>query len=263
MLTPEVLAYYERGGETDRLGEGSGRLEFLRTWDILGRVLPAPPGRIIDVGGATGVYAGPLAAAGYSVTVVDPVPAHVAAAAALPGVSAVVGDARALPVAGDADAVLMLGPLYHLTSAEDRLAAWREAARVVRPGGVVAGATISRFASALDGFAAGSFADPAFRAMAVDDLADGVHRNAAQHPNWFTTAYFHRPEEPAAEARAAGLREVRTVLVEGPFGLAVDRVREWLADPDLTAILLDTLRRIEHEPSLLGATAHLMTVGER
>jgi len=264
MLTPEVLSYYELGGETTRLDAGNGRLEFVRTWDILGRALPPPPARILDVGGATGVYAGPLARVGYQVTVVDPVPAHVTSASALPGVAAVLGDARALPfAAGDADAVLLLGPLYHLTQRSDRLAAWAEAARVLRPGGVVAGATISRFASTLDGFAAGSFADPAFRRMALDDLSDGVHRNPDGRPNWFTTAYFHRPEEAAGEARDAGLREVRTVLVEGPFGLAGDRVREWLADPELTAVLLDTLRRLEEEPSLLGATSHLITLGKR
>jgi len=90
-----------------------------------------------------------------------------------------------------------------------------------------------------------------------------VHRNPQDRPGWFTTAYFHRPEEVAAEAREAGLREVRTVLVEGPFGLALERVREWLADPELTAVLLDTLRRFEHEPSLLGATSHLITLGVR
>ena len=134
------MAYYERLGETTRLDDGAnGRLEFLRTWDILTRALPSPPGRIVDVGGATGVYAGPLARAGYDVTVVDPVPAHVAASQALPGVSAVLGDARSLSISGEADAVLMLGPLYHLTERADRLAAWREAARVLRPGGVVAG----------------------------------------------------------------------------------------------------------------------------
>ena len=264
MLPPEVLAYYERLGETVRLDEGNGRLEFLRTWDILARVLPPPPGRIVDVGGATGVYAEPLARAGYEVTVVDPVRAHVAAAQALPGVSAVLGDARALPQQSEsADAALLLGPLYHLTDRADRLTAWREAARVIRPGGVVAAATISRFGSMLDGFAHGALSDPQFRLLAIDDLAEGVHRNPQDRPGWFTTAYFHRPEEVAAEAREAGLREVRTVLVEGPFGLALDRVREWLADPELTAVLLDTLRRFEHEPSLLGATSHLITLGVR
>jgi SAM-dependent methyltransferase len=148
MLSPEILAYYRRGGEHDRLSAGAGRLEFLRTWDILTRALPAPPATVLDVGGATGAYAAPLARAGYAVTVVDPVPEHVAAAGALPGVAAVEGDARELPVAdGGADAVLLLGPLYHLAARDDRVAAWREAARAARPGALVAGAVISRFAS--------------------------------------------------------------------------------------------------------------------
>src|SRR5439155_2231303 len=110
------------------------------------RALPPAPARILDVGGATGVYAGPLAEAGYAVHVVDPVPEHVARSAALPGVSAAEGDARALdkPDASH-DAVLLLGPLYHLLDRADRVRAWREAGRVVRPGGVVVGATISRF----------------------------------------------------------------------------------------------------------------------
>ncbi|MFD0786413.1 class I SAM-dependent methyltransferase, partial [Micromonospora azadirachtae] len=61
MLTPEIMDYYRQGGERDRLAAGAGRLEFLRTWDVLTRVLPDPPAVVLDVGGATGVYAGPLA----------------------------------------------------------------------------------------------------------------------------------------------------------------------------------------------------------
>jgi hypothetical protein len=63
-MRPEILEYYRRGGERDRLSAGTGRLEFLRTRDVLRRTLPDPPARIADVGGATGVYAGPLAADG-------------------------------------------------------------------------------------------------------------------------------------------------------------------------------------------------------
>ncbi|MER7167647.1 class I SAM-dependent methyltransferase, partial [Micromonospora sp. NPDC000207] len=97
MLRSEVMAYYRRGGERDRLTVGQGRWEFLRTWDVLSRTLPDAPAVVLDVGGATGVYAAPLARAGYDVLVVDPVPEHAIAAAAHPGVRAVVGDARALP----------------------------------------------------------------------------------------------------------------------------------------------------------------------
>ena len=258
MLNPEILDYYRRGGETDRLSAGTGRLEYLRTWDILTRILPPAPARIADVGGATGVYAGPLAAAGYQVTVVDPLPEHVAAAGALPGVTAVAGDARELPLPdSSADGVLMLGPLYHLTDRDDRLRAWREAVRATRPGGVVAGAVISRFASLCDGFAKGYFAEPGFAGIVAGALADGVHRNRDAHRRWFTTAYFHHPAEPAAEAAEAGLTGVRTLAVEGPAWMSA-HLSGLLDDPEL---VLTMLRRVEEEPSLFGSSSHLLTVG--
>jgi SAM-dependent methyltransferase len=264
MVSPEILEYYQRGGEHQRLASGHGRLEFLRTWDVLTRVLPPAPARILDVGGATGAYARPLAAAGYAVQVIDPVPDHVAAAGDLPGVTAVLGDARQLPEPdAAADAVLLLGPLYHLPERADRVAAWREAARVVRPGGVVAGAVISRFASMLDGVVQGFHAEPEFVSMVDRALADGVHRNATARPRWFTSAYFHRPEEPAAEAADAGLAGARTVAVEGPLWMTRTRLAEFLADERLTGIMLDLLRRVEDEPSLLGASSHLLTIATR
>jgi SAM-dependent methyltransferase len=262
MVSSEILEYYGRGDETDRLSAGTGRLEFLRTWDLLTRVLPPAPARIVDVGGATGVYAAPLAEAGYSVRVVDPVPSHVAASGARPGVTATLGDARDLPEeTGSADAVLLLGPLYHLPDRADRVRAWCEAARVARPGGVVAGAVISRFASLVDGVAKGFFAEPEFRDIVEHDLADGVHHNPSNRPRWFTDAYFHRPEEAPAEAVDAGLTDVRTAAVEGPIWMTGPRLEEFLADAELTRVMLDMLRRIEHEPSIFGASSHLLVVG--
>jgi SAM-dependent methyltransferase len=264
MLSPEILEYYERGGEHLRLTAGTGRLEFLRTWDVLTRTLPPAPARIVDVGGATGVYARPLAEAGYAVQVVDPVPDHVAAAGALPGVSAVQGDARQLPEPdASADAVLLFGPLYHLPERADRVAAWREAARVVRPGGVVIGAVISRFASLFDGVVKSYLAEPDYPSMVERALGDGVHRNIGARERWFTSAYFHRPEEPAGEAAEAGLAAVRTVSVEGPVWMTGPRLVEFLADERLTALMLDMLRRVEEEPSLFGASSHLLTIARR
>lgn len=259
-MQPEIVAYYQRGVELDRLSAGVGQLEFLRTRDVLARVLPGPPASVLDVGGATGVYAAPLAAEGYRVHVVDPVPEHVSASARLPGVSASVGDARCLAMAdASVDAVLLLGPLYHLTSGAERVSAWREAGRVVRPGGVVVAATISRFASLVGGFTQGFLDEPAFVEIVRSDLASGVHRNEDQRPDWFTTAYFARPDEPPAEATAAGLTVERVVAVEGPVWMT-GRVDEVLADPARTATILELLRQVEAEPSLLGASAHLLTV---
>jgi SAM-dependent methyltransferase len=264
VLRPEILDYYQQGGERSRLDAGSGRLEFLRTWDVLTRVLPEAPAAVLDVGGAMGVYAAPLAAAGYLVRVVDPVPEHVSEAGGKPGVTAVLGDARALPVPDDsADAVLLFGPLYHLLERSDRVLAWREAARAVRSGGVVVAATISRFASLLDGFARDFLADPRFRPIVERDLVDGVHENPHPERTWFTSAYFHHPDEIPGEVAEAGLRVERRILVEGPLWIAETRVREILDRPDQTDLLLDLLREVEEEPSLLGASSHLLTVARR
>ncbi|MBO0870043.1 MAG: class I SAM-dependent methyltransferase, partial [Micromonosporaceae bacterium] len=263
-LRPEILEYYRQGGERDRLAAGTGRLEYLRTLDVLTRILPPSPSSVLDVGGATGVYARPLAELGYRVRVVDPVPEHVAEAASLPGVTAALGDARQL-AAPDAsvDAVLLLGPLYHLQQRADRVGAWREAARVVRPGGVVAGASISRFASLFDGLLRDLFRDPGYRPVVEETLRDGRHNPPDPERNWFTTAYFHHPDELAAEAAEAGLVVRRRVSVESPLWMARSRMHEILTDPELTAPLLEMLRLIEDEPTLLGASSHLLTVAIR
>jgi SAM-dependent methyltransferase len=260
VMDPDVLAYYERGEEAGRLESSPEfRLELLRTQAILRAALPGAPARVLDVGGAAGVHARWLVDDGYDVVVIDPVPLHVEQARAA-GLAAVEGDARSL-AAGDAsaDVVLMLGPLYHLPERAHRLQALAEARRVVRPGGLLAAAAISRFASTLDGLRIGALADPAFRANVDRALATGVHRNPDRVPSWFTTAYFHRPDDLRAEVEEAGWRSVRTVGVEGPAWLLGD-LAAWLEDAGRRALLLERLARIEDEPALIGASAHLLAL---
>jgi SAM-dependent methyltransferase len=264
-MRPEILDYYELGGERDRLGAGTGRLEFLRTFDVLTRELPAAPADVLDVGGATGAYAEPLAALGYRVHVVDPVAWHVAEAATRPGVTAAVGDARDLPVAdASVDVVLLFGPLYHLLEHGERVTAWREAARVLRPGGVVVAATINRFAALFDGFAKGYALDPRFRPRIERALADGRQESVGQlGGGWFTSSYLHRPEQALGEATEAGLTPRRQAALEGPMSFTGARLGEILADPAETHLLLDMLRAVEEEPTLLGVSSHVLTIATR
>jgi ubiquinone/menaquinone biosynthesis C-methylase UbiE len=265
-----MAAFYARGLERDRLAEGQGALEFTRTQTLLERYLPAPPAVVADVGGGPGRYAVWLAERGYRVHLIDPVPLHVeqarAAAAARSGAAlagADVGDARALRLTdASAHAVLLLGPLYHLPERADRLQALAEARRVCRRGGVVIAAAISRFASTLDGLRGGYLEDPAFAAVAAGDLRHGRHRNPTGDPAYFTTAYFHRPEDLADECAAAGLAHEATLAVEGAAWLLPD-LDARLADARRRAVLLAALAALEAEPALLGVSAHLLTVARR
>jgi hypothetical protein len=103
-------------------------------------------------------------------------------------------------------------------------------------------------------------ADEEFEAIVERDLRDGQHRNPGERSGWFTTAYFHRPAQLREEAEEAGL------LVDGLFGIegpawTIPDLGAWLENPARRAKLFAALRRVETEPDLLGASAHLLLVG--
>jgi SAM-dependent methyltransferase len=196
------------------------------------------------------------------VHLLDPVAAHVEQATGLGLASALVGDARELPYEDERfDAVLLLGPLYHLHERADRVRALAEARRVVRPGGLVAAAVISRYASTIDGLR-GLLEQDGFEASIQRDLEDGRHTNPDRRPRWFTTAYFHLPEAVPSELEDAGLADADVRAIEGPAWM-VAGLGAQLEDPQRRERLLRAVERVERAPSLLGASAHLMAIGTR
>jgi SAM-dependent methyltransferase len=269
-LDPEINLHYAQGVERHRLTSWA-RLEAERTRDLLVRFLPPAPAVILDIGGAEGAYALPLAREGYEVHLIDPVPSHVEAARAAsatqrlkPLVGVELGDARDLAAPDNgADAVLLLGPLYHLVEAADRALALAEVHRVLRPGGVLFAAGISRFASTHDGLRSGAMADPRFEAIVEGDLTDGIHRNpdVSGHPEWFTLAYMHRPDELLDEVKSAGFPDAEIFAVEGA-GAWMD-LDDSLDDPVMRSTVLRTISRLEREPSLIGSSPHLMAVATK
>jgi ubiquinone/menaquinone biosynthesis C-methylase UbiE len=268
-LDPTIAEYYNTAREEDRLAQSWSLLEALRTRELIERYAPKPPAVVLDVGGAAGAHALWLAELGYTVHLVDPVQRLVeeaqrrSAASAKPLTSTGLGDARALDFPDQsADIVLLLGPLYHLTEAADRARALGEVRRVLRPGGYLFAGAISRWASALDGLSRDLFRDRRFGAIVEQDLRDGQHRNPTDRLDYFTTAYFHRPDDLRTEVAGANLTLDGLYGLEGP-GWILSDVPARLEDPSRRAELLHVARLLESEPLMLGTSAHLLVVARR
>lgn len=265
----EVKEFYENGAEVGRLERGLGVIEAARTKEILSRYVK-PGMRVYDVGGGVGYYSDWLAGQGFDVIMFELAPAAVkyARERCSHPFPAFTADARQLP-AEDAscDAVLLMGPLYHLLEWESRLQALREANRVLRPGGLLLAVGISKFSSmtwALSTYWAGNefLDDEVYMDMLRRELRTGEHLRPEKYPNFIAQAYFHTPEGLAAELEEAGFLVEETLAVEGSIWFTPDLNEKW-KDPKTRSRLLELLRATEREPSLLGFSPHFMAVARK
>jgi SAM-dependent methyltransferase len=253
-IDERVLAYYgEEFDERSRLTTRSpqGPLELQRTLELVRE--HASVGRLADIGGGPGHQARALLDEGWSVDLIDPVPLHVEQARAI-GVSARLGDARDLPLDDDSyDAVLLLGPLYHLADRGDRLLALRESARILRPGGVLFAAAISRFI-ALATTALGTAVPVPLPPSWIELLASGTPPPRIRFP----AGHFHTAEELQEEVEAAGFAVDEVVGVEGPGGLLLETMTE--ASVEVRTAMLTLARAAGATPAIRDLSAHLLAV---
>lgn len=258
-VDPALIEWYARSyDESARLDRsGHGRLELVRTRELIGAHLREEPMRVLDVGGGAGVHARWLAGLGHRVHVVDPVPRHVAAAAALPGVTAHQGDARALADPDEAyDLVLVLGPLYHLLDRDDRVSALREAARVAAPGAPVLAAAVGRY-HVLGEFALTGDLDE----RCVDVLGRLVRTGENTDRTGFTLRHAHTWDELRDEGLEAGLRQVEVVGVEGPIGYGIDLLPSDRLDAAVEQSA-QVARMVQSDPRAVDLSPHLLLVGQ-
>jgi len=265
-LPDDVLAFYSRGMEVDRLTTGAGVLEFERTKELVLRFLPRES-TVADVGGGVRHYAEWLTTHGHRVALVDPVPLHREQARARARETAPfrvhAGDARALPLDDRAyDAVLLLGPLYHLGDRNDRARSLGEAFRVCRTDGILFAAAISRFGPLLDALRRGVIADQRIFRNVASETETGRRVARERRTSDFPDAYFHRADELAEEVAAAGFDVEDVYGVEGPGWLLPDLEERW-RDHAMRERLLWAARRTETEPELRSVSAHLIGIGRK
>lgn len=262
-----VKNFYLNYNEDNRMVKN--KLEYIRCKEIIFRYLKKKDMSILDNGGATGAYSFWLAEKGHKVSLLDFVPKHIEIAnkvekeKGLKLDSTIVGDARKLPFNENYfDLVLLMGPLYHLTNKADRLDSLKEANRVIKPGGKIIAEAISRFASMVDGFKYDLVEDPEYIPIMKRDINDGLHKDTSTCQKYFTDAYFHLPVELRLELEESGFIFEDLIAVES-FGCTVPNVDKKIQDEKYRNVLLNTIKLVEKEPSIMGISNHFMGIGRK
>ena len=143
MNTKEYLSsYYESYDEDGRLTSKHGMVEYITTMKYIEKYLQ-PGMRILEIGAATGRYSHALARKGYRVDAVELIEHNIEIFKqnTLPEETVTIIQGNAMDLSSfksnTYDITLLLGPMYHLFTTEDKLKALSEAIRVTKRGGVV------------------------------------------------------------------------------------------------------------------------------
>lgn len=262
-----ISTHYDRHPELDRFNSAHGALEYARSKEIIGRYLPQETADILDVGGGTGAYSFWLAQLGHRVTFVDLSEVQVASVEGRNKevehklVSIQQGNVVSMSFESESfDLVLNMGPMYHLPKAQRR-EALNEISRVLRKNGTLISAYISRFAALMDGYKKEWISDPQYNALAVGDLKLGVHRSP-DDDKYFTLAYLSRPDDVAPELEVCGYRMQELLAVEG-FFWTYPHLSSFVDDKEKFERLLEHARMLEKESSVIGTSAHLLSVATK
>ncbi len=141
-INPYLIDFYNNYDEDKRLALKHGSVEFLTTMRYINKYI-RPGHRVLEIGAGTGRYSHALARQGYSVDAVELVQHNmdVFREKTLPEENITIRQGNALDLSAfpddKYDITLLLGPLYHLYSKEDKEQAIREAIRVTKKGGVI------------------------------------------------------------------------------------------------------------------------------
>ena len=241
--------------------------EWLLTLDLINEYI-ATGATVLDIGAGPGRYTEYLLRErGCRVGLVDISPACVQAFQERIGPNENVFLARAscatdlsfIPDA-TADALLLMGPLYHLTNPAERQTALAECRRTLKPGGYLFAAFVSpyplfprileRDPSVLD--------DPEFVRLLTEE-----GRVTTKSISNFVEQYRCWPNQAQNFLTEAGFTVTRTRNLEGVGALQGAIQATALAEPARRQAWFDLLRRTCEIPDLLGATIHFVCVARK
>jgi SAM-dependent methyltransferase len=262
----DIAAFYNSDPEREHSRLDLHQLESDLTWRYLNHYLPSH-GSILEVGAATGKYTLELARRGYALTAVDLSEVLLEKCRksitdeGLEGrVQFVVADARSLSEIPKEsfDAVLLMGPLYHLIVETDRKMALKASFDCLREGSIIFSSFISRFGVISDLLKnVPNWIEDQLEAQSLlergkrpDHYPRGGFRGYIAHPSEIVPLH----EEIGFDTLVmAGVEPVISADDESYNKLQGKQRQQWL----------DLLYRISTEQSILGASRHLLYIGQK
>ncbi|WP_314588616.1 class I SAM-dependent methyltransferase [Paenibacillus terrigena] len=253
-----VIQFYETVDEEQRFKRNSRRVEFITTIHAL-EPLIHKSSKLLDLGAGTGSYSFYYAEKGLEVTAIDVTPGNIekinAKKADFPHIQLdeVLGDATDLSAytSESFDAVLCLGPYYHIVDAGARKSLIQESLRVLRPGGILAIAYINKYSvvpmlvKKLPGF----IQEGTIRKVMQDDCIHGGDPEA-----FWTDSYYTTPDELEAYMCQFQINTIDHLGTDGLSHTISDEVDD-LSDDQFQTYMkyhLETCR----EASILGISTH-------
>jgi S-adenosylmethionine-dependent methyltransferase len=264
-LTDLVARYYDEDPQHEWERLDRHRTEYALTWKALDNILPPPPARILDCGGGPGRYAIELARGGFAVTLFDLSPASLRLARVKAAEAGVELEAFELGSAVDLsrfgsssfDAVLLMGPLYHLLENSGQRQAIQECVRLIKPGGVLVTSFICRYA----GLRRLAMTDPA-GIISMAPFVDEIMRTGRLLPRQENSpefiAQFTHPNEISDLMWDAGM-ELRQLLgLEGLVSLIEERINQ--SEPEVLERWIELNNAVAQDPTTWGGVEHLLAV---
>jgi len=260
-----IVNSYENYREENRLTTNNARkIEFLTTVRVLKEHL-REKSKILDCAAGTGIYAFHLAEQGHEVTATDITPRHIEIIRAglkekAYQMDTAVLDATDMSIFQDAsfDVVLNMGPFYHLISEEQRRKCLSECMRVLKPGGLLFTAYISRYYV----FQYVAMSDKQYldAKLAEQLIRTGVLRHDDEKCFW-TDSYYATKQEMEQLYSEYGAEVIDHFAQDGTTPMLASKVDVW--NEEEFKIWCEYHYSVCREESILGASNHVMIMGKK
>ena len=260
----KILQYYDSYDEDGRLTrDNAHKVEFITTTHILDSVIPENC-KILDLGAGAGRYTFYYAEKGHAVTAID-LSSHnvqimednMAKSSTKPHVEIYQGDARNLDflTRESFDVVLCMGPIYHLKSAEERIACIKGCLAKLKSGGILAIAYINKVAVCLSEIRRGN------KEFLQGESITHILTSGAEFGDERDCFYFTSSGEIDGIMRDFEVDSLANAATDGFAYLMPDMINSFTAE-EYQAWLNFHLRTC-CDPTIVGAGLHGLFVGKK